>query len=157
MWPFYAALAVGACVVSWRNFELRPVGIALTASCLCSNLATVYLGIKDRPAAYTVCEALVLSMAFLAHVCGASRLMVGVVAVCILGVCFNITVTTVDNLTRAQIITWQIATNLCFGAECILVIVTALYEHVRTRFGAGNGRARDPLHGGAAYQTEAER
>jgi hypothetical protein len=146
VWPLYAGLAIAACAASWRDFDLRPVGVALVGSFLASNAAQ-WLSVQERPAAYTVCEVMVLSMAFLAHVCGASRLTVGIVAVSIISISTNLYVTTIDHPLRSQVMLWELATNLCFGAECLLVVGIALHGRIRTRNRADNGRTGTSLHG----------
>ena len=148
VWPFYAALAVAACASSWRNEHMRPIGLALLASFAASNAAQ-WLSVQERPAAYTVCEVMVLSMAFLAHVCGASRLTVGIVAVSIVSIGTNLYMTMLDYPSRAQIMTWELATNLCFGAECIFVLSIALHGRIRTRNRNRDGRTGIALHGRA--------
>lgn len=151
VWPFYAGLAVAACAASWRSFELRPVGIAIVASWAASNAAHMWLASIERPAAYTVAEAMVLSMAFLAHVCNGGRMLVALVAVCVVSIGLNIYTTQYDMPTRS----WELATNVCFGVECILVITVGLYDRTRDWF--AHGRARIALHGRTTSPKEAKR
>ena len=158
VWPFYAGLAVAACVASWRNVELRPVGVAVVVSLAASNAAHWWLPAMERPAAYTVAEATVLSMAFLAHVCGASRLLVAIVAVSIVSIGLNIRMTTIDAPTLEQIRGWEVSTNVCFAAECLLVITSALHERVRRTFCRFvDGRRGSAFHGRAARSKETNR
>lgn len=151
VWPFYAGLAVAACAASWRNEELRPVGLAVVASWAVSNAAHWWITPMERPAAYTVAEAMVLSMAFLAHVCGGSRLLVAVVATCVVSIGLNLYATQYDEVGRS----WEIATNVCFAVECLLIGSAGLYD--RTRSWIAHGRARNSLHGRKASPTEANR
>lgn len=157
-WVLYAGLAAIALAASWRDFDLRPVGIAVAISCAASNASHYWLSQPERPAAYTVAEALVLSMAFLSHVCGASRMLVALVAVCIVSIGLNVHMTTIERATDAQINLWELQTNLCFGVECLLVIASGLHERLRRpRTWHTDGRARPALHGSAASPTEANR
>jgi len=154
LWLAFGALALAASVASWRDLDLRPVGIAVVASWIVSNAAHWYLSPLERPAAYTVAEAMVLSTAFLAHVCGAGRMTVAIVAVCTVSIGLNLYTTRFDTMTLSQINWWEISTNLCFAAECLLVITLGLYERSRSWLATGRGRAA--LHGRAPAVPEAE-
>jgi len=148
VWPFYAGLAIAAGLSTWRNDCLRPIGLTVLASCAISNAAHWWLSPLERPAAYTVAEVAVMSVAFLAHVCGGPRLLVGVVAVSVMSVTFNLYAAWIGPLTIWQTNAWEIATNLCFATECLLVIGMAL--HARSRTGTDNGRDATAVHALAA-------
>lgn len=155
VWPFYAGLAVAACAASWRNEALQPVGVAIVASWTASNAAHWWLPALERPAAYTVAEAMVLSMAFLAHVCGGSKWLVALVAVCTLSIGMNVYATYLGEMNRAQSYAWELATNVCFATECILVITSGFYDRARAWF--THGHAGYSFHGRSARSTEADR
>lgn len=157
-WLAFAALAIAACAAAWRDFELRPVGIAIVGSWAASNAAHYWIAPLERPAAYTVAEAMVLSMAFLAHVCGASRLLVALVAVCVVSIGLNVHMTMHLRPTLAQIHSWELATNLCFSVECSLVICAGLHERLHRTFDrVAHGRFGAALHGRSTNPTEADR
>ncbi len=133
-WPaLYGALAALAGLVVWRDAELRMVGVMLAVSWLGSNLAGVYLAPSERPAVYTVLEIVVSLMAYFAWVGGKSRALIGLLAVSAVSIAANIALAAIFEPTREQVRLWQIATNICFGLECLLAVVAG----VRARGGIG--------------------
>lgn len=155
-WLFYAVVAGVTLWASWADHAVRPVGYALVFSYLASNAAHMWLAPVERPQAYTVCEAAVMSMAFFAHVMGASRAMVAVVAVSVVSVALNYYVSTFDIMTRAQTVTWEVATNLCYLLECLLVTSAMIYDQSGARDWLAGRRARSSFHGRAADKGKAQ-
>jgi hypothetical protein len=157
-WVFVSAGILGLAVTStWRSFTLRPVGLALAVSYAASNAVHYYLSPIERPPAYTVAEVAVLSMAFLAHVCGASRLTVAIVAVSVLSILSNFYISTYDTLTKAQNNTWELATNLCFAVECLLTAGAGWRERVGSPRWFAGWRNSAAFHGRAPGAAEAKR
>jgi hypothetical protein len=154
-WPFYGALALATAVLGWKNADVRPVGLALVASWLGSMASVMWLSPVEQPQAYTICETAVLSMAFFAHVMGAGRAMVAIVAVSMVSIGLNLYMSATDALTRTQVYSWHFAANICFATECLLVAVPALYD--RARSGRVARRDMPALHGGATHTRETVR
>jgi hypothetical protein len=155
VWPFYAGLSLVACAAAWRDPDVRPIGVALVASVAASNAAHWWLGPLERPPAYTVAEVMVLSMAFIAHVCAPSRMLVALVAVSIVSIGLNIHMTLTGVPTLAQVRAWEVCSNICFSVECGIVLTMGLYDRSRARV-ADRG-ASAALYGRAPNQSKAER
>lgn len=153
----YGALTALAVWSVWRSYEARPVGVAIAGSFVASNLAHLLLQQGERPSAYTVCEAAVMSMAFLAHVAGASRILILVVATAAVSIASNLAISTYPVVTRDQIVLWETFTNACFIVECLLLVALGLKERAGSRVGASDGRDATDLYVGAARTTETER
>lgn len=152
------AMLVAAAVVSVRGDEgTSPVSWALVFSFAASNAAHYLLGGFEQPQAYTICEAVVVSMAFFAHVYSGSRLMIATVAVAMVSIGSNFYASSIGALTPRQQNIWEGATNLCFAAECLLVAAVGISERLASRRGLSDGRILPALHGRTAHQAETRR
>lgn len=155
VWPLYGLLVALTAWATRRDETLQSVGWALAVSWLISNSAHWWVSPVDRPQAYTIGEAAVLSMAFFSHVLGGSRAMIALVAVSVLSIACNFYVATFDVLTHQQTYTWELATNLLFIVENLLVLLPVAYDRARHRPGGWfNGLVR---HGAPTGPAEAKR
>lgn len=150
-WIAYGLLVGVTLWTSWKNEVVQAVGWALLVSWAGSNAAHWWVGPMDRPQAYSVCEVAVLSMAFFSHVLGASRAMVALVAVSMVSIGINFYVSSFDALTREQTNLWEMASNVCFVIENLLVIVPMAYDRSRDRL--PRGWFRSALHGRSASSS----
>lgn len=136
MWPaIYGALAVVAAIAVWKDPDLRLIGFALIGSWAASNLAGLIFAPAERPAVYTVVEVAVGMFAFFAWIGGKSRLLVWLLAVTAISIAANVAFAMIDGPAREQAQVWQVATNLCFGAECILTLAIGILERASGGFG----------------------
>lgn len=119
----YGGLAAAAAGTTWHDSCLRWVGFWLLVTFLTSN-ALWYFGVvpQDRTGVYT-CLQVMLSVA---TVCAwdvyQRRILVPLVGLAALSVCSNIAFAAIVSPVWRQIHTWEVTTNLCFAAECLLAI-----------------------------------
>lgn len=135
---FYASLAGFALWTCWPNHDLRCVGFALIGSYLASN-AVWFLGEPHmRPMIFSLCEVVIMAMAFLAWRAASYRSMVQLVIVSLISIGANIVFASIISPEPRQIFSFEVTTNLCFAAECLIATGTGIHErrwldHIRAR------------------------
>lgn len=150
--PLLALLAV------WPDRDMRLVAYALVASWAFSNAAHYLLDVTEHPQAYTVAEAIVSSIAFLAYMLGGPRLLTAVVSVSLVSVGTNFYISSYDTVTHAQRNLWELATNVLFGLECLLVVVMGVMARLASpRSGARHADDALAFHDSAAGPSAARR
>lgn len=129
----YGSLAVLAVWATWRDYDLMTVALCLLFGFVVSNYLFFTAPPTDRPGPFSLIEMLVAVAAFLAwreHRYRALLVLVG----------FNI-VSIIANIAYAwqgpnpewrQTHLFEVVTNLCFAAECLLVTWAGVQHGYRT-------------------------
>lgn len=142
---FYGSLALIALWATWRDYDLRVLGICLLLGFVVSNLLFFNAAPTDRPAPYSLIEFLVAVAAFLAWFEHRNWTLVALVGVNVISITANIAYAFQgDDPHWRQTHLFEIVTNLCFAAECLLATAAGVSHGYRT--GRFVGRAR--LRGG---------
>lgn len=150
---FYGAFAGVALWATYRDRDLMPLGLALLASFLISNLCW-FAGapFSFKPGLYTMLQvtiAVATSMAFAKH-CGLALKLI--VAVTLISICANIWFAAIISPVWRQIHLWEVTTNICFAVECLLAAGVGVSHGIFT------GRFhRWPLVSRSAAQSHAAR
>ena len=131
---FYGTLVALSLWATWHDLHLRTVGAMLTISFCASNAAWFTGDAGTRAGIYTMLEILVSVSAFLAfsfsEYKGERWFMRGIVAVSVLSICVNIAFASILTPINHQIYLYDIATNICFAAECLLATTAGLFNGV---------------------------
>jgi len=134
----YGTLAGFALWATWHDRHLRTVGAMLVIDYIISNMAWFSSNAHDRAGIYTMLEIMIVVTAYIAHsFCSSVRthwLLRGVVAVSVVSICINIAFSSIMVPIPYQTYIYDIATNMCFAAECLLMITGGVLD------GVGAGR-----------------
>lgn len=152
----YGLLACGALWATWRDADLRQLGIAIALNFVASNAVWLSVPPAQRPGPYTVLEMLVMIAAFMAFDLRAARhgrrslALIAVIAAALLSACANVALALAgSHPSWAQVHSHELVTNACFAAECLLCSGVGIADGVRTgRFAdrrAPRRRAAQPL------------
>jgi hypothetical protein len=118
----YGALAVLALWSSGHDRDLRAIGICLVLGWAFSNILDWSFPATDKPGPYTFIELIVALFAYLAWEVRQQRSILLILCVNIVSICSNIALA-LNNLPDARhIYVHALTTNLCFAAECGLVM-----------------------------------
>jgi hypothetical protein len=115
---FYGSLALLALWATWRERDLRWVGIALVFSWSASNAIWFLGGAESRPGVYTMCEVFVAIAAYMAWDDLRYRMLPVLVLICALSTAANVALALQLAPIRTQIHTHEVITNICFALEC---------------------------------------
>lgn len=128
----YGALAALALWATWRDIDLRWVGLWLAGGFISSNVLFFSVPIFARVGPYTFIEVLVAVAAMGAWLEHRYRALAVLVAVNLVSIGFNVVFALNDPPSRWQIYLWEVSTNLCFATECLLAIGVGIAHGYRT-------------------------
>lgn len=132
---FFGALALLAGWTTVHDEDLRWIGFWLLIGYALSNFLHANLPVTSMPGPYSVIEVLVLLFASIAwdshRRCWPLLVLAGVN---ILSICANIAFASLFPPSHRQIFLFELTTNLCFVAECLLATGVGVYN------GLGDGR-----------------
>lgn len=146
---FFVALLVLVNLATWPDRNVRNIGVALALGCILSNVVA-YGDQESRAGVYSMIEIMVTATTFVAYTLQpdmpGKNLLRGLVGVSLLSVCLNVAYLGVLPASSQQQLYYDIATNLCFAAECLLAGATGVLVGVDDgrfsgRFGGGWFRA----------------
>jgi len=151
---FYGALASAALWAAWHNVHLRTVGAVLVIDWAISNLAWFGTDSQTRAGVYTMLEIMVSAAAYVAFTFSNSQttrgIMIGIVTVSVFSCGCNIVFASIPVPVPFQKYIYDVATNLCFAAECLLATCAGIHD------GLGVGRFdRWFSHRGRSAQSDA--
>lgn len=144
----FAALAIGALLSTRHDDDLRFVGIMLIVNLAISNI--VIYATHDpqaRAGVFTLAEIMVAVTAYVAFAVGPDRrLLIAVVAVCVLSGCATVAYAMLASPSRGQVNFWHLITNGCFATNCLLTAATGRLDAVGVdRFWPWGSGARRPV------------
>lgn len=141
LFAFYGTLAAFALWACWADRDLRWLAFTLAGSFTASN-AVWFLGTTEmRPTVYSLCEVVILIFAFLAWRTTGYRALIALVVVSILSIGANIGFASITEPRLENINTYEVLTNICYAAECVIAFGTGIADGLRTnRFSAGASR-----------------
>jgi hypothetical protein len=135
---FYGALAGVALWATWHDIHLRTIGAVLIIDWLISNAAWFSGDSQTRAGVYTMLEILVSASAYIAFAFCKSAVtrwtLIGVVTVSVFSCGCNIVFASIIAPVPFQKYIYDVATNLCFAAECLLATGAGIHD------GLGIGR-----------------
>lgn len=131
---FYGSLAGLACWATWRDFDLRWIGMWLVAGFVISNALFFLAPLSWRPPVYSVVEFMVLLSASIALAEGKRPKLALVLlgGVTVVSIASNVAFAFENGYTLRQINRWEVTTNLCFAAECLLATWAGIADGYRT-------------------------
>ena len=150
---FYGSLTALAVWATWRDENLRWIGVALLTSWAASNFTWFLLSVVSRPAIYTMTEMFVMVSAYMAWEMRrpgpkSDQLLLALIAVSTLSTMANVALARVGKPTFAQIHLHELATNICFALECLIVAGVGVADGYRTgrfaRWGSARRSAAQP-------------
>jgi hypothetical protein len=145
----YGLLTMLTIWASARDNDLRWVGAALGASFALSNVTWFLGNVTARPGLYTMLEMFVALAAYLAWDIRREKALVLVVVASTMSICANIALAIISEPSNRQLRIHETVTNICFAAECLLVLYAGVADGYRTgRFpsrlvGGGNRAEQD--------------
>lgn len=126
---FFGTLALLAAWATKGEEDLQWVGVALLAGYALSNLLHATMRVTNMPGPYSLIEFLVLfltSIAWDSHRrCWPLLVLAGVN---IVSICTNIAFASIFPPSPRQIYHFELTTNLCFVAECLLATGVGVYN-----------------------------
>ena len=135
---FYGSLAFIALYATWRDRDLVWLGWALVGGWAVSNALFFLTPLSWRPGPYSVIELLVLYAAALAWMVDkrARWQLLILAGVNVLSITANVAFSATYSPNARQIYVWELATNLCFAAECLIATWVGIADGYRSgRFG----------------------
>jgi NADH:ubiquinone oxidoreductase subunit K len=131
---FFGLLAGLAVFATWRDSDLRPIGLALAAGFAVSNALHFLAPVVARPGPYTMIEMTIALFAYCAWGVHGGRKLIALVCVNLISVAFNINFALegFEPSSSAAYI-FVLGTNLCFVVECLLALSVGI-AHGACRF-----------------------
>lgn len=129
---FYGSLAIVALWASWRDDDLRWVGLAICFSFIASNLTWFFMATVTRPGVYTMCEIFISLTTYMAWHELRYKILIAIVMVSALSICANVALSLQLQPVWTQIHTHEMITNVCFVLECLLTFGAGVMHGVRT-------------------------
>ncbi len=118
---------------TWRDSELRWVGLWLAASFIVSNILHAKMHVMSLPGPYSMLELMVLIAAAIAWDARRTHWpLVLLAGISVFSICANVAFAAEYRPGPQQIYVFELTTNLCFVAECLLASVTGLADGFRT-------------------------
>lgn len=149
----YGLLALLAMWATARDFDLFWVGFWLLAGWLCSNLIFFLAPIEARAGPYTLIEMMVALAAYCGFVEHRSKWLIGILGLNAVSIAINVAFAAVSDPDHRQINLYEVTTNMCFAAQCLLAISVGVGHGRRTgRFTRWPLVRRHPVEQGAARQ-----
>lgn len=138
---FYATLAALAAWATWKDEDLRWVGVWLTLGFgLSSALYYLAAPVTAWPGPYTLIEVFVALAAYCAWGALGYRLLIVLVAFNLASIGVNINFASAgESPSQYQIYVFVVGTNICFAAECLLTLSVGIAH------GLSTGRFRFPF------------
>lgn len=133
----FGALAAFSLLATWRDPCLWPIGGAIALKFTVANIAFDLqqhmhaIAFDERVMLLVIGEVMLATMAFFARMTGASRLTVLIVCTAVGAVCGHLVILMLPGHTLEQRHSWNLLTNLCYVASCVLTITTGLLERAR--------------------------
>lgn len=131
---FYGSLAALALWATWRESDLRWIGLALGFSYAASNAIWFFGEIGNRAGVYTMCEIFIALAAYMAWEEHRYRMLAVLGAISAVSIAANIAFAWHDTPTSAQVYMHEVVTNICFALECIVTTGIGVWH------GVGAGR-----------------
>lgn len=132
----YGALAITAFWATWRDEDLRWIGVWLVGGWALSNMVAELAPVTYRPGPYTLIEMMVATAAYCAW--GIHRkhryawALVAIVIFNTASIALNIAFAWSFPPEWRQIHVFEVGTNLCFAAECLLATGVGVADGYRT-------------------------
>jgi len=128
----YGGLAFMAVLATIRDEDLRWIGLWLLAGFALSNFLHARVNVTDLPGPYSLIEFMVLVAVGVAWDNHRKYWALLVLAgINILSICINIGFGTTFPPSKQQIYLFELTTNICFAAECLLAIGVGLADGLR--------------------------
>jgi len=132
----FGLLAFVAVLATWCDEDLRWIGLWLFGGFALSNILHAHMRVSDLTGPYSLIEFMVLvavSVAWASHRSYWPLLLLG--AVNILSICINVAFAVNYSESARQIYLFELTTNMCFVAECMLATgVGLVHGHGIGRF-----------------------
>lgn len=155
--PVYATFAALALWGTWADDDLRWVGLFLVVSFLTSNWMHAQMAVTSLPGPYSMLEVMVLLATAIAW--GIHRnywSLVLLAGINVFSICCCVAFAAYFPTGPRQIFLFELTTNLCFAAECLLAAGTGIVHGYRThRFTRLPWRSGRNLAANANRSTEA--
>lgn len=129
---FFGLLAILAAWSTWHDEDLRWVGLWLLGGFGFSNILHANFPVTALPGPYSLIEIMVLLAAAIAWDLRRYWPLLVIGGVNVLSICFNIAFAAHSSPGVRQIFLFELTTNLCFTAECLLAIGTGIYDGLRS-------------------------
>lgn len=129
---FYGSLALFAMWATWRDFHLRWVGAWLVAGFVLSNALFFTVPIEHRVGPYSFIEVMVAVTTMSAWTEHRYRALIALVAFNLASIGANIAFAVYFPPSRQQIFLWEVTTNICFAAECLIAAGVGIAHGYRT-------------------------
>ena len=117
---FYGCLAALALWATWRDFDLRWVGIWLVAGYIITNIMFFTVKVETMVGPYTFIEVMVAIAAMSAWIEHRYNALVLLVAINLVSIGANVAFAANFPPDERQIFLWELTTNICFAAECLI-------------------------------------
>lgn len=131
--PVYATFTAGALWATWPDDDLRWVGVWLLVSFAAANWMHANMAVTDLAGPYSLIEFMILLAAGVAwdnHRRYWGLVLLG--GINLLSICVCIAFATEKPATPRHIFVFELTTNLCFAAECLLAMVAGIADGYRT-------------------------
>lgn len=138
---FYGSLALLALWATWRDFDLRWIGAWLVAGYVLSNALFFTVAVAHRVGPYSFIEVMVAVTAMSAWTEHRYRALIGIVVFNLASIGANIAFAVHFPPSQRQIFLWEVTTNICFAAECLIATGVGIAHGYRT--GRFSRRLRD--------------
>lgn len=153
LFMLYGSLAALALWATWRDHDLYWIGVWLAVGWAVSNMLFATLPPQARPGPYTVIEVLVALSAYFAWAEHRHRALVVLVGVNVLSIMANVAFASTISPVPRQIWLYEVTTNMCFAAECLLAAGVGIAHGRRAgRFDSWVGAGRRALEPHVARQ-----
>lgn len=133
MVPIFAAATAGAIWSTWADEDLRWIGVWLAISFAASNWMHAKMHVTVLPGPYSMIEVMILLAAGVAwdsHRRYWGLLVLG--SINILSICICIAFAAQMPINHRHVFVFEVTTNLCFAAECLLAIGAGIANEYRT-------------------------
>lgn len=129
---FYGILAACAMWATWRDDDLRWIGLWLAAGWALSNIVFATLPPVARPGPFSFVEMMVALAAYLAFAEHKYRALIGIVALNVASISANIAFAAINDPVWRQIHLYEVTVNLCFAAQCLVTFGVGVAHGRRT-------------------------
>ena len=129
---FYGGLAAIALWATWRDFDLRWVGLWLVAGYVITNVMYFTVTVETMVGPYTFIEVMVAIAAMSAWTEHRYSALVLLVAINLASIGANVAFAANFPPNVRQIFLWELTTNICFAAECLIAAGVGVSHGYRT-------------------------